>query len=158
MSATQVPLRFLGKEGPRVPALGLGLMELSYASYGTTPSEDDQFALLDRALELGATFWDTSEYVVATAGVCSLIMANDVYLVSTAIMRRSWASGSSGRRSATRSSSQPSSASYQAARPMPLTALRPTANRRATLASNVLELTPSTCVSKLAPATCRHAY
>jgi aryl-alcohol dehydrogenase-like predicted oxidoreductase len=40
-------------------------MELSYASYGTTPSEDDQFALLDRALELGAAFWDTSEYVFA---------------------------------------------------------------------------------------------
>ncbi|KAL2797988.1 NADP-dependent oxidoreductase domain-containing protein [Aspergillus keveii] len=61
MSTTQVPLRSLGKEGPRVPALGFGLMELSYASYGTTPSEDDQFALLDHALELGATFWDTSD-------------------------------------------------------------------------------------------------
>ncbi|KAL3443647.1 NADP-dependent oxidoreductase domain-containing protein [Aspergillus insuetus] len=61
MSTTQVPLRSLGKEGPSVPALGFGLMELSYASYGTTPSEDDQFALLDRALELGATFWDTSD-------------------------------------------------------------------------------------------------
>ncbi|KAL2811486.1 NADP-dependent oxidoreductase domain-containing protein [Aspergillus granulosus] len=61
MSTTQVVLRALGKEGPKVPALGFGLMELSYASYGSTPSEDVQLAILDRALELGATFWDTSD-------------------------------------------------------------------------------------------------
>jgi hypothetical protein len=158
MSTTQVPLRSLGKEGPRIPALGFGLMELSYASYGTTPSEDDQFALLDRALELGATFWDTSEYVSRSPAFCSSIIANEIYLVFTATMRRSWASGSSGRQSATKSFSQPSSALYQAARPMLPTALRPTANRRATLASNVLGLTLSTCVSKLASAICRYAY
>ncbi|KAL2822830.1 NADP-dependent oxidoreductase domain-containing protein [Aspergillus cavernicola] len=61
MSANQVPLHQLGKNGPRVPALGFGLMELSYQSYGTTPDEEQQFAILDRALELGATFWDTSD-------------------------------------------------------------------------------------------------
>ncbi|KAL4929038.1 putative aldo-keto reductase (AKR13) [Aspergillus undulatus] len=61
MSASQVPPRLLGKGGPRVPALGFGLMELSYQTYGTTPSEEQQFAILDRALELGATFWDTSD-------------------------------------------------------------------------------------------------
>lgn len=61
MSTAQVPLRTLGKNGPRVPALGFGLMELSYQTYGTIPGEEQQFAILDRALELGATFWDTSE-------------------------------------------------------------------------------------------------
>ncbi|KAL2870337.1 putative aldo-keto reductase (AKR13) [Aspergillus lucknowensis] len=61
MSSIQVPLRPLGKDGPRVPALGFGLMELSYVVYGTTPSEENQIAILDRALELGATFWDTSD-------------------------------------------------------------------------------------------------
>ncbi|KAL4780428.1 NADP-dependent oxidoreductase domain-containing protein [Aspergillus varians] len=61
MSANQVPLRPLGNDGPRVPALGFGLMELSYQTYGTSPSEEQQFAILDRALELGATFWDTAD-------------------------------------------------------------------------------------------------
>ncbi|BCS20898.1 putative aldo-keto reductase (AKR13) [Aspergillus puulaauensis] len=61
MSTAQVPLRTLGKDGPQVPALGFGLMELSYQTYGTTPGEEQQFAILDRALELGATFWDTSD-------------------------------------------------------------------------------------------------
>jgi aryl-alcohol dehydrogenase-like predicted oxidoreductase len=51
----------LGKNGPNVPALGFGLMGLSYAVYGSTPSEEEQFAILDRAYELGATFWDSSE-------------------------------------------------------------------------------------------------
>ncbi|KAL4942596.1 hypothetical protein BDV06DRAFT_235324 [Aspergillus oleicola] len=61
MLASQVPLGALGKGGPLVPALGFGLMELSYQAYGTTPNEEQNFAILDRALELGATFWDTSD-------------------------------------------------------------------------------------------------
>jgi aryl-alcohol dehydrogenase-like predicted oxidoreductase len=51
----------LGKDGPQVPALGFGLMSMSYAPYGSIPSDEERFALLDRAVELGATFWDTSE-------------------------------------------------------------------------------------------------
>lgn len=60
MPSKPVPLRTLGKDGPKVPALGFGLMGLSVA-YGAVPSDEERFKLLDRAVELGATFWDTSE-------------------------------------------------------------------------------------------------
>lgn len=52
-------LRTLGKDGPSVPAIGLGLMSLSQI-YGSTTGDDDMFALLDRAHAIGARFWDTS--------------------------------------------------------------------------------------------------
>ncbi|KAH6682220.1 putative aldo-keto reductase [Plectosphaerella plurivora] len=55
------PLRALGRNGPLVPALGFGLMSLSHATYGTLPSDEERFAVLDRAFEIGATFWDTAD-------------------------------------------------------------------------------------------------
>jgi aryl-alcohol dehydrogenase-like predicted oxidoreductase len=61
MPTQSIPLRKLGKDGPSVPALGFGLMGMSIG-YGTAPSDEERFAVLDRAVELGATFWDTSEY------------------------------------------------------------------------------------------------
>jgi aryl-alcohol dehydrogenase-like predicted oxidoreductase len=60
MPAQPVPLSKLGKNGPDVPALGFGLMGMSFA-YGTIPSDEERFKILDRAVELGATFWDSSE-------------------------------------------------------------------------------------------------
>jgi hypothetical protein len=60
MSGQSVPLRRLGKNGPSVPALGFGLMGMSFA-YGTLLSDEERFKVLDRAVELGATFWDTAE-------------------------------------------------------------------------------------------------
>ncbi|KAH7018172.1 putative aldo-keto reductase [Microdochium trichocladiopsis] len=51
----------LGKNGPLVSRIGLGLMGMSLPVYGSTPSDEDRFALLDRALELGQTFWDTAD-------------------------------------------------------------------------------------------------
>ncbi|KAL9106238.1 MAG: hypothetical protein Q9227_008706 [Pyrenula ochraceoflavens] len=59
MSSSTVPLRKLGKDGPKVPAMGFGLSVMSPV-YGTPPSEEECFRILDRALELGATFWDTA--------------------------------------------------------------------------------------------------
>ena len=56
-----VPLHILGKNGPSVPALGYGLMGLSHETYGSIPSDEERFAILDRAYELGARFWDSSE-------------------------------------------------------------------------------------------------
>ncbi|KAK4942765.1 hypothetical protein LTR10_017525 [Elasticomyces elasticus] len=40
--------------------MGLGLAGMSYG-YGTAPSDEERFEVLDRALELGETFWDTSD-------------------------------------------------------------------------------------------------
>ncbi|OTB03652.1 hypothetical protein M426DRAFT_12367 [Hypoxylon sp. CI-4A] len=51
----------LGKNGPLVPSLGFGTMGLSYQVYGGVQSDEERFKILDRALELGETFWDTSD-------------------------------------------------------------------------------------------------
>ena len=61
MPVKSVPLRRLGKNGPSVPALGFGLMVMSTPAYGAIPNDEERFAILDRAFELGATFWDSSE-------------------------------------------------------------------------------------------------
>src|SRR5215470_11834594 len=49
----------LGKQGLRVPAVGLGCMGMS-EFYGAS-SEAQNLRVLDRAVELGCTFWDTSD-------------------------------------------------------------------------------------------------
>ncbi|KAI1078632.1 aldo/keto reductase [Whalleya microplaca] len=60
MPTNTVHLRQLGQNGPQVAALGFGLMGLSHA-YGRAPGDEERFAILDRAVELGATFWDTAD-------------------------------------------------------------------------------------------------
>ena len=49
----------LGRQGLSVPAVGLGCMGMS-EFYGPS-SEADNLRVLDRAVELGCTFWDTSD-------------------------------------------------------------------------------------------------
>ncbi|KAG4418569.1 hypothetical protein IFR04_008280 [Cadophora malorum] len=51
----------LGKNGPLVPQLGFGTMGLTYAVYGQVASDEERFAVLDRAHELGARNWDSSD-------------------------------------------------------------------------------------------------
>lgn len=51
--------RKLGTQGLVVPAIGLGCMGMS-DSYGPADEAESQ-ATLDRAVELGCTFWDTAE-------------------------------------------------------------------------------------------------
>lgn len=60
MSKSSIPTRKLGKNGPDVPAMGFGLMGLT-GVYGTAPDEEGRFNILDRAAEIGSTFWDTAE-------------------------------------------------------------------------------------------------
>ncbi len=49
----------LGSQGLRVPAIGLGCMGMS-EFYGTS-SEAQSLRVLDRAADMGCTFWDTSD-------------------------------------------------------------------------------------------------
>ncbi|WP_255951503.1 aldo/keto reductase [Streptomyces odontomachi] len=56
----------LGTDGPEVSVQGLGCMGMSWA-YGPTDS-DEARATLERALELGITFYDTADVYGASAG------------------------------------------------------------------------------------------
>ncbi len=49
----------LGSQGLRVPAVGLGCMGMS-EFYGAS-SEAENLRVLDRAVEIGCTFWDTAD-------------------------------------------------------------------------------------------------
>jgi aryl-alcohol dehydrogenase-like predicted oxidoreductase len=55
-----LPKRQLGLNGPHVSAMGFGAMGLS-VGYGLVGSDEERFELLDRAYELGETFWDTAD-------------------------------------------------------------------------------------------------
>ncbi|KAK7207911.1 NADP-dependent oxidoreductase domain-containing protein [Myxozyma melibiosi] len=53
------PTAEIGKTGEQVTALGFGAMGFS-AFYGGRPTEEEAFKVLDKALELGVTLWDTA--------------------------------------------------------------------------------------------------
>ena len=57
---TPIPTHSLGKGGPRIPQLGLGLMGLS-VMYGSKKHDEVRLAFLDKAYELGETFWDSGK-------------------------------------------------------------------------------------------------
>ena len=52
--------RQLGKNGPKVSAIGFGAMGLSVA-YGTPASDEERFKVLDRVIELGSTYIDSAD-------------------------------------------------------------------------------------------------
>jgi aryl-alcohol dehydrogenase-like predicted oxidoreductase len=52
--------RTLGKSGLEVSSLGLGCMGLTFG-YGTRTNDADAIALIQKAVELGVTFFDTAE-------------------------------------------------------------------------------------------------
>ena len=55
-----LPLHSLGHDGPREPAMGYGAMGIS-GTNGPAMPDADRFAILDRYLELGCTFWDIAD-------------------------------------------------------------------------------------------------
>ncbi|PKY34639.1 Aldo/keto reductase, partial [Rhizophagus irregularis] len=52
-------LRELGKTGVKISAIGLGCMGMS-EFYGSA-DEQENINVLNRAIDLGSTFWDTSD-------------------------------------------------------------------------------------------------
>lgn len=56
----QLPQRALGNQGLRVSAMGLGCMNLSMG-YGGAPAQANSLAVIERAVELGITFFDSAE-------------------------------------------------------------------------------------------------
>ncbi|KAK2767751.1 hypothetical protein FQN54_003909 [Arachnomyces sp. PD_36] len=55
-----VPLRTLGRNGPQVPAVGLGLMSIGGA-YSAPKPREDSVAFLEHAHATGQRFWDTAD-------------------------------------------------------------------------------------------------
>ncbi len=55
-----IPTRQLGKNGPYVSAIGFGAMGLS-VFHKTPVSDEERFKILDRVIELGSTFIDSSD-------------------------------------------------------------------------------------------------
>lgn len=58
-----LPTRNLCKDGPQVPRLGLGFVSFA-GTYGSPGSDAERLSLLDNAYEMGATFWDTGQFVI----------------------------------------------------------------------------------------------
>jgi aryl-alcohol dehydrogenase-like predicted oxidoreductase len=55
-----IPIRVLGRDGPEVPAVGLGLMNIGGA-YGPAGALDEKVAFLEHAHTTGQRFWDTAD-------------------------------------------------------------------------------------------------
>lgn len=64
-TTSRIPQAKLGRNGPLIPRLGFGLMGLS-AFYGGYESDEKRFEVLDRAVELGETFWDSQYFIAAS--------------------------------------------------------------------------------------------
>ncbi|MGW1780354.1 aldo/keto reductase [Streptomyces sp. NPDC002143] len=59
MTDSRIPTARLGEDGPEVGVQGLGCMGMSFA-YGPADADESR-ATLERALELGVTFYDTAD-------------------------------------------------------------------------------------------------
>ncbi|KAH0829445.1 Aldo-keto reductase yakc [NADP(+)] [Fonsecaea pedrosoi] len=55
-----LPTLPLGKDGPSIPAMGIGMMSLGHA-YGSAGGDEERLAFLDAVYALGATHWDDAD-------------------------------------------------------------------------------------------------
>lgn len=58
-----LPTRHLGKTGPLVPRLGIGLMGVS-GIWGVPGPDAERLAFLDELYKNGETFWDTGKCII----------------------------------------------------------------------------------------------
>lgn len=65
-----MPYRYVGASGLQAPAIGLGTWKFGYPETGDGARVDARtaFAIFDRAIELGVTFWDTANRYNAASG------------------------------------------------------------------------------------------
>jgi aryl-alcohol dehydrogenase-like predicted oxidoreductase len=65
-----MPYRYLGSCGLQVPNIGLGTWKFGYPETGDESRVDEKtaFSILDRALELGVTLWDTANRYNSASG------------------------------------------------------------------------------------------
>ena len=65
-----MPYVYLGRSGLRVSKVGLGTWKIGYPETGDGSRVDEKSALkiLDRAIELGVTFWDTANRYNSSSG------------------------------------------------------------------------------------------
>lgn len=81
-----IPLRSVGKNGPQVPAVGLGLMSIGDA-YGSAGTLEDKIAILEHAHATGNWFWDTADLYADSEDVVGEWVQrsgkrNDIFLAS----------------------------------------------------------------------------
>lgn len=71
-----MPYRLLGTSGLRVSNIGLGTWKFGYPETGDGARTDEEtsLAILDRAIELGVTFWDTANRYNGASGNAERIL------------------------------------------------------------------------------------
>ncbi|KAM3502618.1 hypothetical protein MY11210_009013 [Beauveria gryllotalpidicola] len=87
-----LPTRTLGRNGPQVTGIGLGLMSFAGWYKQQDTSEETALAFLDRAYELGERFWDTADvYTNSEARVGAWFKRtgkrNDIFLATKFALR-----------------------------------------------------------------------
>lgn len=65
----KLPTRQLGRNGPQLPRLGLGLMGVS-GVYGMPAPDAERLNFLDEAYRKDETFWDTGKSVTCSRFEC----------------------------------------------------------------------------------------
>lgn len=87
-----LPLRTLGRNGPQVNAVGLGLMSIG-GIYGAASSVEDGVAFLDHAHATGQRFWDTADLYLSSEDIVGEWVKrtgkrNDVFIATKFAVQR----------------------------------------------------------------------